>query len=98
MLQPDDVLRKGSGTLCEHLLMAEAYRAQVVFPNKHTEDLEKWRNDRLLLTETYVGGNVAQLNSGIFRCDLPEAFQLNPQTFNTLISSVDDVIGTVNRL
>jgi DNA polymerase epsilon subunit 1 len=31
---PDDVLRRGSGTLCENLLMAQAYRANVIFPNK----------------------------------------------------------------
>lgn len=91
-LAPDDVLRKGSGTLCEHLLMAEAYRVNIIFPNKHVEVLEKWRNDRLLLAETYVGGNVAQLNSGIFRSDLPEMFHLNPQTYDRLMSGVDDVL------
>ncbi|CAM9883398.1 unnamed protein product, partial [Ectocarpus fasciculatus] len=32
---PDDVLRKGSGTLCEALLMVEAYRGNIVCPNKH---------------------------------------------------------------
>jgi DNA polymerase epsilon subunit 1 len=35
-MPPDEVLRKGSGTLCEQLLMVEAYRANVVCPNKHT--------------------------------------------------------------
>lgn len=34
-LPPDEVLRKGSGTLCEQLLMVEAYRANVICPNKH---------------------------------------------------------------
>jgi DNA polymerase epsilon subunit 1 len=35
-MPPDEVLRKGSGTLCEQLLMVEAYRANVICPNKHT--------------------------------------------------------------
>jgi len=30
----EDVLRKGSGTLCEQLLMVEAFRGQIVCPNK----------------------------------------------------------------
>lgn len=34
-MPPDEVLRKGSGTLCEQLLMVEAYRANVICPNKH---------------------------------------------------------------
>ena len=33
-MNPDDVLRKGSGTLCEALLMVEATRANVIYPNK----------------------------------------------------------------
>lgn len=31
---PDEVLRKGSGTLCEELLMAQAFRGDIIFPNK----------------------------------------------------------------
>ena len=30
----EDVLRKGSGTLCEQLLMVEAFRGSIVCPNK----------------------------------------------------------------
>ena len=30
----EDVLRKGSGTLCEQLLMVEAFRGNIVCPNK----------------------------------------------------------------
>jgi len=33
-MAPDEVLRKGSGTLCESLLMVEAFHANVVCPNK----------------------------------------------------------------
>ena len=33
-LGSEDVLRKGSGTLCEQLLMVEAYRGTIICPNK----------------------------------------------------------------
>lgn len=33
-IPPDEVLRKGSGTLCENLLMASAYEGNIIFPNK----------------------------------------------------------------
>lgn len=33
-MHSDEVLRKGSGTLCENLLMAEAYNRNIIFPNK----------------------------------------------------------------
>ncbi len=39
-MPPDEVLRKGSGTLCEALLMVEAYKSNVVAPNKHTAATE----------------------------------------------------------
>ena len=32
------VLRKGSGTLCESLLMVQAFEADVVCPNKQVDD------------------------------------------------------------
>lgn len=33
-LSSEDVLRKGSGTLCEMLLMVEAYKGNIICPNK----------------------------------------------------------------
>lgn len=33
-MMPDEVLRRGSGTLCENLLMAEAFSRNIIFPNK----------------------------------------------------------------
>jgi hypothetical protein len=34
------VLRKGTGTLCEQLLMVQAFKSNVVCPNKHTTEQE----------------------------------------------------------
>lgn len=36
-MEPDEILRKGSGTLCETLLMVEAFHANIVYPNKDIE-------------------------------------------------------------
>ena len=33
----NQVLRKGSGTLCESLLMVEAFRGDIICPNKQTD-------------------------------------------------------------
>jgi len=34
------VLRKGSGTLCEALLMVQASHAKIIFPNKQEQVIE----------------------------------------------------------
>ena len=54
-MNPDDVLRKGSGTLCEALLMNEAFSANVIYPNKQEKDHFKTYKGHLLESETYIG-------------------------------------------
>nr|CAD1820134.1 unnamed protein product [Ananas comosus var. bracteatus] len=88
-MPPDEVLRKGSGTLCEMLLMVQAYQANVICPNKHQADPEKFYNNRLLESETYIGGHVECLETGVFRSDLPTKFQLDPSAYEQLISNLD---------
>ena len=51
-LGPDDVLRKGSGTLCESLLMYQAYQDNVVMPNKHATEYNKLYEGHLIDSET----------------------------------------------
>lgn len=71
------MLRKGSGTLCEALLMVEAFYANIVFPNKQESELNKLTEDgHVLDQETYVGGHVEALESGVFRADLPCRFRM----------------------
>ncbi|KAK3158029.1 hypothetical protein QOZ80_2AG0131930 [Eleusine coracana subsp. coracana] len=86
---PDEVLRKGSGTLCEMLLMVQAFKARIICPNKHQADLEKFYNNRLLESETYIGGHVECLETGVFRSDLPTKFQLDPSAYEQLIGNLD---------
>lgn len=88
-LGPDDVLRKGSGTLCEMLLMVEAFKANVIMPNKHQEQRGRMFEGHLLESETYVGGHVEALESGVFRSDLPTTFRIDPGTIERLMKDVD---------
>ncbi|KAK6247338.1 hypothetical protein QUC31_018903 [Theobroma cacao] len=88
-MPPDEVLRKGSGTLCEMLLMVQAYKANVICPNKHQTDPEKFYKNHLLESETYIGGHVECLESGVFRSDLPTSFKLDPSAYEQLISNLD---------
>lgn len=89
-MEPDEVLRKGSGTLCEALLCVEAFKANIVFPNKHEAPLHKTTEDgHLLDSETYVGGHVEAIESGVFRADIPCRFRLVPEAFQRLHDDVD---------
>ncbi|KAL1201896.1 DNA polymerase epsilon catalytic subunit A [Cardamine amara subsp. amara] len=85
---PDEVLRKGSGTLCEMLLMVQAYKANVVCPNKNQADPEKFYQSQLLESETYIGGHVECLESGVFRSDIPTSFKLDKSAYQQLIDNL----------
>ncbi|KAF7724021.1 DNA polymerase epsilon catalytic subunit [Apophysomyces ossiformis] len=91
-LVPDEVLRKGSGTLCELLLMVEAYKANVIMPNKHTEQANKMFEGHLLTSETYVGGHVEALEAGVFRSDIATDFKVEPEAIKELIDQLDDAL------
>ena len=92
-LEPDEVLRKGSGTLCEALLMVKAYEANVIFPNKQESVLNKLTNDgHMLDTETYVGGHVEAIESGVFRADIPSRFKVVPAACQKLIDGIEEAM------
>ncbi|XP_067207203.1 DNA polymerase epsilon catalytic subunit 1 isoform X2 [Linepithema humile] len=92
-MEPDEVLRKGSGTLCESLLMVQAFEANIIFPNKQETELNKLTKDgHLLDQETYVGGHVEALESGVFRADIPCRFKIIPSAVNELISGVENAL------
>lgn len=86
---PEDVLRKGSGTLCEALLMVEAYTGNIICPNKQSDPLESFHKGHLLESETYIGGHVECLEAGVFRNDIPVTFQLKPSALQHLIDHID---------
>jgi len=90
---PEDVLRKGSGTLCEALLMVEACTKEIICPNKQIDPVAKFtEKGNLLESETYIGGKVECLETGVYRSDIEYKFDLKPEGFQGLIDNVDRVM------
>ena len=58
-----------------------ARQANVIAPNKHTAASEAMFRGHLLDSETYIGGKVEALESGVFRSDLPTRFKLKPAAY-----------------
>lgn len=88
-LGPDHTLRKGTGTLCEMLLMVQAYKKEIVLPNKHVAPKEAFWNGHLLDSETYVGGHVESIEAGVFRSDIPVNFAIDPAAVDELLRDLD---------
>jgi DNA polymerase epsilon subunit 1 len=86
---PEDVLRKGSGTLCEALLMVEAYAKNIICPNKHVDPLVSFHKGHVLESETYIGGKVECLETGVYRSDIEYEFDMVPSAFDGLIANID---------
>lgn len=91
-LNPDEVLRKGTGTLCEMLLMVQAYEKSILLPNKYSDPIERFFEGHLLESETYVGGHVESLESGVFRSDIPNDFKIQPSAINELLTDLKNSI------
>jgi DNA polymerase epsilon subunit 1 len=53
---------------------------------------DKFYKGHLLESETYVGGHVESLVSGVFRSDLPIRFDISPEKVDSLILEVGDII------
>ncbi|SCV03154.1 LANO_0G02476g1_1 [Lachancea nothofagi CBS 11611] len=87
-LNPDEVLRKGTGTLCEMLLTVQAYKGDILLPNKHTDPIERFYDGHLLESETYVGGHVESLEAGVFRSDIKNDFKIDPTVINDLLDEL----------
>ena len=66
-------------------MQVEAYRSNVVCPNKHREGEERFYKGRLLESETYIGGKVEAIESGVFRSDIPMGFPVQPDGYQYLI-------------
>ena len=61
-------------------------QANIVCPNKHTAQAETMYKGHLLESETYIGGKVEALESGVFRSDLPMRFKCKPEAYQVLCS------------
>ena len=67
------------------LHFTQAYKANVICPNKHQSDSEKFYKNHLLESETYIGGHVECLESGVFRSDLPTTFRLDAAAYEVCL-------------
>ncbi|PTB61955.1 DUF1744-domain-containing protein [Trichoderma citrinoviride] len=94
-LGADDTLRKGTGTLCEMLLMVQAYQQEIVLPNKHVTPKEAFWDGHLLDSETYVGGHVESIEAGVFRSDIPVNFAVDPGAVDELLRDLDNALKFV---
>lgn len=57
--------------------MVQAFHVNIVFPNKQEQVFNKLTDDgHVLDSETYVGGHVEALESGVFRSDIPCRFKM----------------------
>ena len=88
-INPDDTLRKGTGTLCELLLTVQAYKNDIILPNKHKDPTEAFYEGHLLESETYVGGHVESIEAGVFRSDIDYAFNVDPTAMDQLLEDLD---------
>lgn len=91
-LNPDEVLRKGTGTLCEMLLTVQAYEKNILLPNKYTDPIERFYSGHLLESETYVGGHVESLEAGVFRSDLPYDFNIDIGAIDQLLADLPETV------
>ncbi|KRY46498.1 DNA polymerase epsilon catalytic subunit A [Trichinella britovi] len=97
-MNPDDVcnltvLRKGSGTLCEALLMVQAYQSNIIFPNKKGADVKKFTADgHLVMSETYVGGHVEALECGVYKSDIACQFEVDLTTVQKLMDDLENTL------
>ncbi|KAK6537956.1 DNA polymerase epsilon catalytic subunit [Orbilia ellipsospora] len=91
-LGPDDVLRKGTGTLCEMLLMVQAYQKEIIIPNKHKNPDEVFWEGHLVESETYVGGHVEALEAGVYRSDIPANFAVDTGAIDELLRDLDTAL------
>ena len=91
-INPDDTLRKGTGTLCELLLTVQAYKNEIILPNKHKDPTEAFYEGHLLESETYVGGHVESIEAGVFRSDIDFAFNVDPSAMDRLLRDLDSAL------
>lgn len=74
--------------------MVEAFHGNIIFPNKQESEPNKLTDDgHLLHQETYVGGYVEALESGVFRADIPCRFRMVPEAFQQLVDNIDKALS-----
>jgi DNA polymerase epsilon subunit 1 len=68
------------------LSQVEAFRGNVIMPNRHEESHGTMFEGHLVASETYVGGHVEALEAGVFRSDIPTHFKIVPSAIQQVRS------------
>ena len=68
-------------------------QAGVVAPNKHTSVQEPQYKGKLLESETYIGGKVEAIESGVFRSDIPTRFKCRPPAYQVPPCMTSESLG-----
>lgn len=91
-LNPEMILRHGSGVLCENLLMAQAFSENIIFPSKQSNNGMKFYNNHPIDHETYIGGYVQCINEGVYRADIETDFKLSAEHYARLNTECKEVL------
>src|SRR3984885_3712040 len=73
----------------------EAYRGQIIMPNRHEEAHGNMFEGHLLASETYVGGHVEALEAGVFRSDIATDFKIVPEAAQKVGSHNSRIVAIV---
>jgi DNA polymerase epsilon subunit 1 len=90
-LPPHHVLTKGSGTLCESLLISECRDKEILIPPKSIVK-EMYYDGHLVESLTCAGGHVECLKSGIYRADFKYDFHLERERIDFILNRMDYIL------
>jgi len=97
-LPPVQTLCKGSGTLCEALLVDEAMNYKLLIPPKKRFSGLEYYNGHIAENMTYVGGHVESLKAGIFRSDFETKFTVESEAVVLIIDNFDYIFEEFSSL
>lgn len=69
------------------VLQVEAYRGEIIMPNRHEDIHGTMFEGHLLASETYVGGHVEALEAGVFRSDIATHFKIEPDAVQKVLDN-----------
>jgi DNA polymerase epsilon subunit 1 len=64
--------------------MIEAFERKIIFPNKSKTKFDNYYDGHLIESETYVGGHVEALQTGVYRKDIPIKFKVDRETIKSV--------------
>ena len=69
--------------------MVEAFNGNILCPNKHRSEETSFHKGHLLEAETYIGGHVECLETGVYRSDIKYTFDVDPEAVDESIRNID---------